>query len=320
MLNLIYLALGICLLAGGGELLIRGALGLARRLGISPLLSGLLIVGFGTSAPELAVSLDAVLNRQPNIAIGNIVGSNISNVLLVLGVCAMISPMAVQPLVLRRDAAMVVTTSALFLLLTASGVLQRGDGLVLLALLVVYLIWAYRSESRGSAPSAGLHAAEGKETGALSGSLPSLIAAALGGLVILLAGSRVLLTGAVGIAQGLGVSETVIGLTVVAVGTSLPELSISMLAAARGHAEVAVGNILGSNVFNLLCVLGVSSVISPLPLDPRIVQLDQWVMLVTAVLICGFLYTGRRLSRREGGVLLFAYAGYLFVGVGFGPA
>lgn len=314
-LNLFYLALGVILLTGGGEILIRGAVAAARRLGVSPLLSGLLIVGFGTSAPELAVSVDAALHGQPDIALGNVVGSNISNVFLILGLCAFITPLAVQPLALRRDGLCVVGASLLFVALAWGGALQRSDAIILLGALTAYLIWAYRTERDHQVPSASVHAAEAEELSPVPHSPLVTTVSIIGGLALLIGGSRVLLMGATGLATSLGISEAVIGLTIVAVGTSLPELSISVIAALRRHADVAVGNILGSNLFNLLGILGVSAVLQPLPLAARILQFDQWVLLGSALLLFVFLFTGRRVSRLEGGTLVCLYALYLIVGL-----
>ncbi|WP_339806481.1 calcium/sodium antiporter [uncultured Marinobacter sp.] len=315
MLNLLFILIGVGLLTTGGEALIRGSLAAAKRLGVSPLLSGLVIVGFGTSSPELVVSIDAALNSRPDIAVGNVVGSNIGNILLILGLCALISPMAVKPLALRRDAVTVVGASVLFLILVGGSALGRPDAAIFLLALAAYLGWAYWTERSGNAPSAELYQAESTELSALPKTALWIITAIVLGLVLLIAGSQILLKGAVGIAELYGVSEAVIGLTLVAVGTSLPELSISVIAALRRHADVAIGNILGSNIFNLLGILGISALLQPLPVHARILQFDQWVMLATAILLLIFLYTGRRLSRIEGGILLFGYC--LYVGLSF---
>lgn len=314
MINIFFLLLGVGLLTIGGEALIRGSLAASQRLGVSPLLSGLVIVGFGTSAPELVVSVNAALNQQPDIAIGNVVGSNIGNVLLILGICALIAPMTIKPLVLRRDAVTVVAASILFLVLVGGSALVRADGMILLIALVAYLVWAYLSE-RIHTQAAELNKAEAEEVNTLPKSVGWTITAVIIGLLLLISGSQVLLVGAVGIATSLGVSEAVIGLTLVAVGTSLPELSISVIAALRRHADVAVGNILGSNIFNLFGILGVSALLQPLPVHVRILQFDQWVMLVSSILLFLFLYTGRRLSRLEGGILFAAYG--VYVGLSF---
>lgn len=311
LMDLLLVAIGVLLLTCGGEALIRGSLAAANRLGISPLLSGLLIVGFGTSSPELVVSIDAALNQRPDIAIGNVVGSNISNVLLILGLCALITPLAVRPLVLRRDAVTVVGASILFLILVGGDALARPDAVIFLLALSAYLIWAYVTERSGESPAALLHKAEGQEMTALPKKTSWIVMAVLFGLGLLVAGSQMLLRGAVGIAESFQVSEAVIGLTLVAVGTSLPELSISVIAAFRRHADVAIGNILGSNIFNLLGILGVSALLQPLPVHARILQFDQWVMLGTALILLIFLYTGSRLTRLEGGLLLLGYGAYI---------
>lgn len=313
MLDLLFVAIGVVLLTTGGDVLIRGSLAAANRMNVSPLLSGLLIVGFGTSSPELVVSIDAAINNQPDIAIGNVVGSNIGNILLILGLCAVITPMAVKPLALRRDAVTVVAAGILFIALVGGSALTRIDAVIFLLALAAYLIWAYRTERSGMAPSAELHKAEAQEVTALPKTTLWIVAAVLLGLALLIAGSQVLLKGAIGIAEAFGISEAVIGLTLVAIGTSLPELSVSIIAAFRKHADVAIGNILGSNIFNLLGILGISALLQPLPVHARILQFDQWVMLGTSVILLVFLYTGSRLSRIEGGLMALAYVLYLWL-------
>lgn len=309
-MNYLLLLIGIGLLMAGGEALIRGSLAIATRLRISPLLSGLVIVGFGTSAPELVVSVDAAIRHRPDIAVGNVVGSNIGNVLLILGTCAVIRPLSVRPIALRRDATVVVAASVLFLVLVGGTALQRSDSLVLLTAFAAYLAWAYWSERYHAAPAAAVHEAEAMELSFLPGSALTAVASVVGGLLLLIGGSRVLLAGAVGIAQQIGLSEAAVGLVLVAVGTSLPELTISVIATLRRHADVAVGNVLGSNIFNLLAILGVSALLQPLPVHKRILIFDQWFMLGTALLLLIFLYSGSRLNRWEGGILLAAYGVY----------
>lgn len=313
MLNIIFLLAGVALLTCGGEVLIRGSLAAATRLGVSPLLSGIVIVGFGTSAPELVVSINSALDGRPDIAIGNVVGSNIGNILLILGICAVITPLAVKPLVLRRDAITVVAATTLFLVLVGGSSLGRADAAIFLISLAAYLIWAYWSERYHAAPSGELHQAEAEEICIESKSLLWIITAVSLGLILLIGGSQVLLIGAIGIAEYFSVPEAVIGLTLVAVGTSLPELSISVIAAIRRHADVAIGNVLGSNIFNLLGILGVSALLQPLPVPSRILQFDQWVMLGVSILLLLFLYTQSRLSRLEGGALLVGYCVYLWL-------
>jgi cation:H+ antiporter len=260
------------------------------------------------------VSVDAAVQGRPDIAVGNVVGSNIGNVLLILGICAFITPLAVKPLALRRDALTVVAASGLFAVLAADGGLSRIDALISVTALVAYLVWAYRSERYSGAPSGPVHQAEGEELTALPPSAGLMVVAIIGGLGLLIGGSQVLLWGAIGIAEAFAVPEAVIGLTLVAVGTSLPELSISVIAAVRRHGDVAVGNVLGSNIFNVLGILGVSALLQPLPVTGRIQAFDQWVLVGTALLLLPLLYSGRRITRWEGGTLLLGYIGYLVLG------
>jgi cation:H+ antiporter len=312
-MDTLFVVAGLIALALGGELLIRGALAAARRLGVSPLMAGLVIVGFGTSAPELVVSLDATFAGRPAIAIGNVVGSNIGNVLLILGTCAVITPLGVNARALRRDGTMMGSATVLFILLAAGG-FSRGDGLVLFAALLGYLGWAYWSERYRGAPAAKVHQAEADELSALPRGVGTTALSLVGGLLLLVGGSRFLVIGAVSAARELGVPDTVIGVTLVAVGTSLPEFAVSLMAALRRHADVAVGNILGSNIFNILGILGLAALLHPLPADERILRFDQWVMLAAAAALLGFLYTGLRLVRWEGAVLIGVYIAYIVVG------
>lgn len=308
MTNFLYLLLGIGLLTLGGEGLIRGALAVAKRFKLSPLLSGLLIVGFGTSAPELVVSIEAALSGQADIAVGNVVGSNIGNILLILGLCAVITPLTISPLGLKRDASVMLLSSVIFSLLAINHFISVTDGVLLLCALLAYLIYTYKSEQ---AAQAELHKAQSTEITALPDSLWLSAGFLVVGLTLLIIGSKVLLIGATGLALAMGLSEGVIGLTIVAVGTSLPELTVSVIAALRKHADVAVANILGSNIFNMLGILGISAILQPLPLSSRIVNYDQWILLACSLLLLLFLYTGRRIARVEGALLLTAYVGYL---------
>lgn len=313
MLNLLLVVIGIGLLTVGGEAVVRGALAAGRRLGVSPLLAGLVIVGFGTSSPELVVSVNAALEGQPDIAVGNVVGSNISNVMLILGLCAIILPMTTTRAALYRDGLAMIAASVLMVALIAGSMLTRVDAGILLAALLGYLVWAYRTERVPNSPTLELHRQEAAEVQPIRGGVPMMLLALLGGLLLLVGGSRLLLTGAVGIAEGFGVPEALIGLTLVAVGTSLPELAVSLLAAIRKHADVAVGNIIGSNIFNVLGILGTAALVHPLPMAARIVRFDQWVMLGSSLLLVIFLLSGLRLNRIEGGTLLAGYVGYVAI-------
>jgi cation:H+ antiporter len=311
LINLGLLITGIALLALGGEGVVRGALAVSARLGISPGVTGLTIVGFGTSAPELVVSVDAAVNRLPDIAIANVIGSNISNVLLVLSVCALIAPLSISRRALSHDAMAMVAATVVFLLLAAGEGLGRGDGVVLLLALAAYLLWTYRTEVRAGSDAGTIHRAEASEIAVVPSSTWLAVVVLAGGFATLLLGSRLTLTAAVELGGRLGISDAVIGLSVVALGTSLPEFAVSVLATVRGHHAVAIGNVLGSNVFNLLGILGVSAMLQPLPLVGRMAATDQWVMLGATLLLVVLMFTGRRLTRLEGALLLGCYAAFI---------
>jgi cation:H+ antiporter len=311
-LTAIQLAIGLVVMLGGGEALVRGSVAAAQRLGISPLLIGLTLVGFGTSTPELVASLQAALVGAPGIAIGNVVGSNIANVLLILGLAAVITPLATTKEAFRRDGAVLVAASVLMLAVVLFGAISRTIGVLFLCLLAAYVAYAYFSE-RGNGAAAGRVAAEETEEKALRRDLPlwAALLLAIGGLAAVVFGAGLLVEAAIEIAQGLGLSETVIGLTLVAVGTSLPELVTSLVAAIRRHADVAFGNIVGSNIFNVLGIAGLTATVTPLSVPPEIAGFDIWVMLGAAVLLVVFAATGWRVNRWEGMAFLAAYLTYL---------
>jgi cation:H+ antiporter len=312
MIHLFWLFVGLVLLTVGGEALVRGALAAARRLGVSPLLAGLVIVGFGTSAPELVVSVQAALKGTPEIALGNVIGSNIANILLILGISAVIMPLVTHIQSLRRDGLTMLFATLLFMGLASWNGLGRLDGILMLGFLVAYLVWAYRTEREDStSPEAELHKAESEEFEVVPMSIPVTLLAIVGGLAMLIYGADRFLLGAVGLGKVLGVPEAIIGLTLVAVGTSLPELAVSIVAAVRKHADVAVGNIIGSCIFNLLCILGISSIVTPLPLKGRLFAIDQFVMLAATAALLVFLFFGLRLSRFKGALLLSGYFVYI---------
>jgi len=313
-MDVLYVILGLALLVAGGESLIRGAVKLAERLGISPLLIGLTLVGFGTSTPELVTSVQAALRGSEGIAIGNVVGSNIANILFILGVAGLIAPIACGRATLRRDGSVMAAATLLAIGMALLGVLGRGAGLLLVLLLIGYMLYAYVSDRREN-PHADRMPDIPKPP------LARNIAFALAGLALTVVGAWVLVEGAVGLARTFGISETVIGLTIVAVGTSLPELVASVVAAFRRHTEVAFGNIVGSNIYNLLGILGVTALIKPLTVPTQILELDLWVMFVATALLMLFSITGNRLTRLEAGVLLALYGAYLgFLGATAGMA
>ena len=293
-------------------MLVRGAVGLARRLGVSTLLIALSVVAFGTSTPELVVCLDAALGGVPDIATGNVVGSNIANILLILGTAAVITPIAVASRTIWRDAGAVLAATVLFVGLGQTGYFGPWDGALLVFLLIAYLGFSYRTE-RGRADAETEHDKEVEELQPRHRPLGFLILITLGGLAALVYGADVLVAGATEIARAAGVSETVIGLTLVAFGTSLPELSTCAVAAYRRAPEVALGNVLGSNMFNILGITGVVGLVADLPVSAQIAQFDGWFMLAITVLLVPLLLSHRRIARIEGAVLVLLYAGYIAI-------
>ncbi len=287
----------------GGEVLIRGAVGVARRFHVPPLIIGLTIVGFGTSTPELLVGLQAALAGAPALATGNVIGSNIANILLILGASAVIATVPLPLPTMQRDFTVMIGATLTLWLMLAGGTVTRFEGLILLAALAVYL-WQCLRNAAGSEPPT-----LEEEPRPLWQSL----AMALGGLIILMVGARLLVDSSTEIARAFGVSEAVIGLTIVAIGTSLPELATAVIAALRGHSEIAVGNILGSNVFNILGILGVTATVTPIPVEPRFVGLDMGLALLAALAMLGFAALTGKVARAGGGVLLAAYAAYIGV-------
>ncbi len=299
------------LLALGGELLVRGAVGMAARLGISPLLAGLTIVGFGTSAPELATSVQAALAGSPAIAIGNVVGSNIANILLILGASAAILPLAVNPASFQRDSLALGGSALLTTAVVLTGTIGPLAGAVLLASLIGYLWWAYKSESAAPCPEGARHEAETADVPVPPNTGPLvLVGMIIAGLAAAIFGAGWLVEGAIVLASAAGVSEAVIGLTVVAIGTSLPELIACVVAVLRGHEDVALGNVVGSCIYNLCGILGVTALIQPIAVPAEIAAFDIWAMLAVTALLLVQLRSGWRLSRAEGALLLALYVGY----------
>jgi cation:H+ antiporter len=302
MMSILMILLGFGALLLGGEYLVRGAVAIARRFDVSPMVIGLTLVGFGTSMPELLTSLQAAFAGSPGIAIGNVVGSNIANILLILGVAAVIAPVAVSQGSFRRDAAIVALATGLCIVLALSGTFSRINGAIFLAGLAGFLWLAFRQDDG--------NAATGAEISAPAGFAISLVMFA-GGLIVTLIGARLLVLGAVDLARLSGISEAVIGLTIVAVGTSLPELVTSVVAARKGHSDVALGNVIGSNIFNILGILGVTALARPITVPPEIIGFDIWVMAAATAAMIWICVSGWRVSRGEGVAMLTAYACYL---------
>lgn len=305
------LILGLVGLIVGGELLVRGAVAAATRLGVSPMIIGVTLVGFGTSTPELVTSIQAALDGVPGIAVGNVVGSNIANVLLILGVAAVLAPIAVKPDAVRRDSwVMMATAGAGALALLALDGIGRAMGAVFVVALVVYIVWTYRLDKRDGA-SGELHAQEAAQVPASGMALPVALLLAAGGLGLTLLGAGWLVDGAVWMARAAGVSDGVIGLTIVAIGTSLPELTAAIVAALRGHSDVAFGNVVGSNIYNVLGILGITGLVTPLSLPADITWIDLGLMIAASAALLPVALSGLRISRREGAVFLALYAGYI---------
>ncbi|HEX9886269.1 MAG TPA: calcium/sodium antiporter [Longimicrobiales bacterium] len=301
--------LGFALLIAAADLVVRGASSLARAAGVAPLVVGLTVVAFGTSAPEVAVSIKAALAGQEGLALGNVVGSNVFNVLLVLGISALIVPLSVQPQLVRFDVPVLIAVSALPLLMALDGVLARWEGVVLIALAVVYttvLIFTGRRPRDAMREAA----TDSREASSASAGLARNVARVVVGCVGLVLGADLLVKGATDIARTLGVSNVVIGITLVAAGTSLPELATSVVASLRGERDLAVGNVVGSNIFNTLVVLGAAATVASGGMDiPRgVLTFDLPVMLAVAVTCLLFFFSDWTVSRAEGMVFLAYYA------------
>lgn len=312
-LTLFLFVLGLILLVEGAELLVRGSSRLATASGISPLVVGLTIVAFGTSAPELAVALGATWSGQPDLALGSVVGSNIANILLILGVAALISPLVVVPQILRLDIPVMIGVSGLLLALALDGRIGRADSALLVAGLLAYTGWTIVQSRRASAALVADFATEYGDARSLSARvLLGQLALVAGGLAMLTLGAGWLVDGAVSAAQYLGVSDLIIGLTVVAIGTSLPEVAASAVASLRGEREIAIGNVVGSCIFNILSVLGLAGLFSPagISIPASALWFDLPVMLAVALACLPIAFHGYAILRWEGALLLAYYAAY----------
>jgi cation:H+ antiporter len=303
---------GLAYLLLGGDLLVRGAIGLANRTGISPMIAGLTIVAAGTSAPELIVSVYSVLSGFPEIALGNVIGSNIANVLLVLGVPALIMPIVCKEPGIRTQALFMLAVSILFVVLCLQTELNRLHGLILLGILVAGTLLAIRGQF--SMPGVDAEDAEAQLSmvlGIPNKSWEIVLLAGLG-IIMLPLGADLTVAGAVEIARSLGVREAVIGASLVAFGTSLPELSTTLVAAFHRNVAVVLGNVIGSNVLNILAIVGITAMISTIPVADSLLALDVWVMLAAAAVLTGLAVFGMTLGRVLGSVLLLGYLTYIF--------
>jgi cation:H+ antiporter len=289
--------------------------GLSRRYGISPLVVGLTVIALGTSLPELVVTVRAAYADAVGLAMGNIVGSNIANILLILGCGALLSPIACSRSALMRDGVAMMAAMGLLVIVAFAGTLGLWHGLAALALLAAYLYGSYKTDKSSMAA----YTQEAEEVTPIRGPLILDVAAVAGGLVGVIAGAELLVSGAIGLARAFGVSEEVIGLTLVALGTSLPELATTVAAGLRKHAEVALGNALGSNLFNTLGIMGVVAAVRPIDVPEKFLRFDFWVMLAAGVLLLVFLRSGWRLGRPEALTFLALYVAFIaaqFYGVG----
>lgn len=312
--TLIHTTVGLLLLVGGAELLVRGASRLAGLLGISPLVVGLTVVAFGTGSPELAVSVQSAWTGRPDIAVGNVVGSNILNVLLVLGLSALITPLMVSRQLVRLDVPLMIGVSLILYLFARNGTISQLEGLLLFCGIVAYTIFAVRKsrqEANQATDGDTLASGDVPQRRKMAQLLRHSILVVVG-FVLLVVGARWMVEGAVAVARLLGISELIIGLTVVAVGTSLPEIAASVVAGIRGERDMAVGNVVGSNIFNILAVLGLSSMASSsgLRVSETALHVDIPIMLATAVACLPIFFTGHRIDRWEGGLFLAYYLAY----------
>lgn len=310
------IAVGLVLLVIGGELLVRGSSALAAVMGISPLVIGLTVVAFGTSAPELAVSVQAGLAGASDIAIGNVVGSNIFNVLFVLGTCALLAPLVVSMQLVRREVPILIVISFLLALLALDGRIGLIDGMALTTGIIVYTAWSVIGSRRETAAANAEYAQEFGAHPPAPARGARMIATNLGllavGLFLLVLGARWLVDGAVELAQALGVSDVIIGLTIVAAGTSLPEVVTSVVATLKGERDIAIGNVVGSSIFNILCIVGVAAMVTPggLNVPAAIINFDLPVMIATSVACLPIFFSGMTIARWEGALFFGYYIAY----------
>ena len=325
-MDVVWLLIGLVLLLVGGEVLVRGAVAIADKLGIPPLIVGLTIVALGTSAPELTVAIEAALSGSPGIVTGSVIGSNIANILLVLGMTAAIQPVSASLKVVNRDGMLLVVATTFLAGMAITGAIPPVIGVMMIAAFGLYTFYSYWSErvaarrmAHDTVPELAaeeIEAYQGVPT-KLHVSIPVFIA----GCASVIIGAQFLVEAAINIARFIGVSEAVIGLTMVALGTSLPELAISVIAATRGHSDVALGNVIGSNLSNILVILGITSLFGTIPIGGQIPWFDVWIMLAATVVLIPVMVSDRSISRLEGAIFLTCYVVYiaaLFVGVPYG--
>lgn len=299
---------GFYLLAVAADWLVTGASGLAARFGISALVIGLTVVAFGTSMPEFVVSVDASLAGNPGIAVGNVVGSNIFNIALILGIAALIKPVVCDRSVIKRDVPIMIFVTGLMWFFSSDLLISRPEAGIMFLLLIIYILFSYLSGKKEAVSDDGTEQEADEVAGV--GHNFGLIAI---GLVAMIGGSKLLLNGSVAVAKVMGVSDEVIGLTLIAAGTSLPELATSVVAALKGKSDIAVGNVVGSNIFNLLGILGLAGMILPLKVSEHMKNIDCPIMMVITLGCLPLMISGMKITRLEGIVLIAAYLGYTWV-------
>ena len=310
--DIAFIAIGLIMLVFGGDALVRGAVGLSLKLGLSSLVVSLTVVAFGTSAPELIVGIEATILGSPGLVYGNVVGSNIANVLLVLGVPLLIAPIAMGQRGMRRNLVMMLAATVLFMAIAGGGGLYFWIGVAFLVLLGALVLdayyWAMRAPDSYDISEVDVDAATDPNW--------KVALFVLGGIVLLPIGAKLLVDGSKSIALELGMSEAAVGLTIVAIGTSLPELATTVMAAIRRQTDVAVGNVVGSNLFNILAVMGGSALFGPLPTPAGFFDLDFWIMLAASLALAPFVFMKRTMTRGVGVIFLLAYLAYIVLALG----
>lgn len=302
---------GFILLVFGGDTLVKGSVAVARKLGLSELLIGLTLVGIGTSIPELFTNIQSALAGVPDLAVGNIIGSNLSNILLVLGASAMIFPVACPRDLLKRDGVWLVLSLLIFVVFAAYGQIPRFAGVVFIGLLAAYIVLVYRQEQVVHDASSEMHEHEAEAIHPWHDSVPAGVAMALIGIAMTVLGAKLLVSGASTIALSFGISEVVIGMTVVALGTSLPELVTAIIAALRKSSDVALGSVVGSNISNIFAVLGATAIVQPLNIPAESLISDIPMLAFTTIMLLILVRSGHKLSRIEGGFFVLCYIGYM---------
>jgi len=317
MMDYLLLLAGLALLLIGGDILVRGAIGLAEKFSIPPLIIGLTVVSFGTSAPELFISLKAALDGAGGLAVGNVVGSNIANVLLVLGVPALFYPLVCKEDGIGRNLVVMIGITFVFMGMMANGSLGFADGAILFALLILYLYSQFRNAANARQEAMDSGARKGgvgdyhNEIDNVPTQLWVIVLLLVFGLIMLPLGAEFTVTSASNIARTWNVSDEVIGLTVVAIGTSLPELATTLMAVLRNKSSVALGNVVGSNIFNITAIMGITAMVAPLPVGGNIVSIDMWVMLAATALIAALAHYGKTITFKGGLAMSLIYVGYI---------